>query len=200
MKNLLGNGVLIVITIGILYIIYLREWKQDRCPPKGYTVVSNTFIDSLKKVANMKPLVIVKDSIVYRDTIIYVNHPVPYPLPIDSTTNLYRDSLYNDSIRVWTDITVNGRINRIVWKYQPVIFQRDSITTIFKPYPVPYEVPIKKTGLYISGKIGGNENMFIYGVDLDMINKKDNLYGIQYQRLGPNNLYLFKVGIKLRFK
>lgn len=202
MKDLFKNGFLIVLAIGLLYMIFLRECKSTKCPPSGSVLVTEVFLDSLRSIADRPPVIIIKDTIIYRDTIIYLNKPIPSHKP-DSVLpnfNVYVDSLYNDSIRVWTEMTIDGTLEMLNQWYQPIFRIREITKEIPKPYPVPYEVPVSKYGIYLSGILGGNANSFAAGAGLDIINKKDNLYGIQYQRIGNQNFYAIRVGFKIKFK
>lgn len=197
------NGFLIVLTIGLLYVIFLRECRSVKCPPEGHRLVTAAFIDSLKAVADKPPVIIVKDTVIYQKKIVYVytNIPEPEPFPMDSVVyNVYLDSIYNDSIRVWNKLWVDGTVDRWDKWYKPIIHQREITKEVRVPYPVENEVPVKRSGLYLSGLLGSDGVDFGYGASLDLINKKDYLYGLQYQRIGNQSLYSFRIGMRLKLK
>jgi hypothetical protein len=197
MKALLKDGLLIILTIGLLYFIFLMECKREQCPPDGSLLVSQSFIDSLRTIAEKPPLVIIKDSIVYRDTIIYIIKEPPTPIDTIDEIKIYRDSIYNDSIRVWTEMHIDGILKEFNQWYKPIIHYRIKTVEIPKPYPVPYDVPVNKNGLYVSSIIGGG-NKFMIGASIDYLNKKDVSYGMQYQRYGNDNIYGIRIGIKIK--
>ena len=197
MSDVLKNGFLIILTIGLLYLIFLRECKREECPPGGSVLVSQAFIDSLRSIANKPPIVIIKDSIVYRDTVIYIIKDPPIPIDTIDKLRIYRDSIYNDSIRVWTEMHINGSLEVFNQWYRPIIHYRTKTIEIPKPYPVPYEVPVNKSGLYVSSIIGGGSR-FMIGASVDYLNKKDVSYGMQYQRYGNDNIYGIRIGIKIK--
>lgn len=130
----------------------------EKCPPDGYIIVAESFIDSLQKVATMKP-----DTI--RDTITVKGDPVlvprPYPVPVyinpeDTSKKVYSDRVFNDYLDAKVTMEVNGRLNKINWEYVPIRFA--TVTTISKPvpYPVRYEVPVKvpQTGFFMQLGLG----------------------------------------------
>jgi hypothetical protein len=197
MSDVLKNGFLIILTIGLLYLIFLRECKREECPPDGSVLVSQAFIDSLRSIANKPPIVIIKDSIVYRDTVIYIIKDPPIPIDTINKLRIYRDSIYNDSIRVWTEMHINGSLEVFNQWYRPIIHYRTKTIEIPKPYPVPHEVPVNKSGLYVSSIIGGGSR-FMIGASVDYLNKKDVSYGMQYQRYGNDNIYGIRIGIKIK--
>lgn len=198
MKDVLTKSFLIVLAIGLFYLIFLRECGTS-CPPKGHALVTEGFIDSLIAVANKPPVVIIKDSIVYRDTIIYIIKNVPIPVDVTTETSIYRDSIYNDSIRVWTELLVDGSIQRWDQWYQPIIHYRTITEKVNVPYPVIEKVPYCGNALYLSGLAGAMGKDFAIGVGADFVTN-NRLYGIQYNRIGNGNVIQGKLGLKIKFK
>jgi hypothetical protein len=84
------------------------------------------------------------------------------------------------------------------WGYNPVFREKEKIITKKVPYPVieNVEVPVPITGNYLSLAIGGNDKMFNFGLDYDMVTR-DYIYGLQYRRMGEVNVYGAKIGINL---
>jgi len=193
---------LLVTTIFILIAIFIfaGECKRNNiCPPKGYVLVTDRFIDSLQIVADM-PADTVHDITIVKGDIIYITKEVPVPVSIDPQTNFYADSIVNDSISVWTKITVKGVITKWDWRYKPTFIKETETITIYKPMPVPYETIVSKSGMYASLGVGGNESAFILSGGIDYINRRDKLYGVQYMRFSEQNYYLFRLGTKIKLR
>ena len=199
MKNLLRSGILILIVVMVLYILFLQQCRsKDYWIPKGKIVVNQSAWDSLK---NVKPTIdtIIHDTInigdiiyVPKDSLIYV---------VDSMgMKHYSDSTVNDSIRIWNDLYVQGIIKRWEQRYEPVI--KTIKETITNTVPQLVEVPVYNShnGLYPFIIVGGNSDSFIFGGGVDLITKKDYLYGLQYQKFGSENIYSFKLGFKIKGK
>ena len=184
----------------IAIFIFTGECKRNNvCPPKGYVLVTEGFIDTLQMIADM-PTDTVHDTTIVKGDIVYITKEVPVPVSIDPQTNFYTDSLIKKDISVWVDITVKGVVTKWDWKYQPVIIKETETITIYKPKPVPYEIKISKSGMYASLGVGGNEFAFILSGGIDYINRRDKLYGVQYMRFSEQNYYLFRLGTKITFK
>lgn len=200
MKDFLKSGGLILLTVTILYLIYLRECKVQKCPPDGSIIVTEAFLDSLRDIAEKPPVIITKDSIIYLDTIIYITHNVPVPVVIDGEYKVYRDSIVNDSIRVWDELHVKGSVEWWDKWYKPVIHQRKIYEFITKPYPVVLTIPEKSHQLYGSLIFGGNGGSAAFGGGLDYINKNNYLYGVQYQRMIHENFFSVRIGMRIMSK
>lgn len=202
MKNLVTSGILILVIIGVLYLIFLRECKKtEPCPPDGKVLIDQSIWDSILIIANMPPVTVIDTFYLKGDTVYIISPlPVPVPDPEDSTINNYADSLVNDKINVWYDFRLRGTLLDRQWKYIPITTQIVKETTNYVPKIVDNPIPVSQRGLYLSGLIGGNEQSFLFGGSLDLITKKDNLYGLQYQRLGNDNFYSFRLGAKIRIK
>ncbi len=200
MKALWKNGILILLVIGVVYIIYLRECQgPDPGTPDGYILVDKADWDSLITVANLPPDTIPGDTVYIPGKTVYVpGKSIPVPEAIGVDTNLYRDSLVIDTaINVWVDVMVKGLILSWDWRYNPITREIETIIKKKVPVPFPIEVPVYKRELYLSGVIGGHMTAFSLGADLDYINKKRNIYGLQYRRIGDDNFYYFKLGTKI---
>jgi len=102
----------------------------------------------------------------------------------------------------WINATVKGLLTYWNWRHEITLTEVQTIVEVTKPIPVPYEVRVQQTGLYGAIRLGGgtHSGKFLFGADLDLINKKDNIYGIQYTRFGQENLIGFKFGRKIKLK
>jgi len=101
MKNLWKSGILILLVVGVLYIIYLRECKgPDPGPPEGYILVDKADWDSIIAVANEPPDSFITITVVPGPTVYLPNKPIPVPQPVSGDTVAYSDSIVNDSINV----------------------------------------------------------------------------------------------------
>ena len=199
MKNLGINSILILVVMSVLYIFYVRECKNPvPCPAEDEIIIKKAVWDSIGSILN-KPPIIITDTVYIKDTV-YVDKTKPVPQPTDSTF------IYNDSLKVENKIDVSIRfesrgllVGDIEWRYTPIV---KEITTIIEkpvPHPVPYiiEHQIYRNGIYVSLGVGGNNNSFMIGSDIDIITKFDYIYGIQYRRFGDQNMYGVKFGIRL---
>jgi len=157
--------------------------------------------DSLQVIANLPPDTVKIDSIVYIKEIKYVETTPELEIDTsDLSIIVYSDSLLvADEINAWIKFKVHGYVlDNIKWSYKPIV--KEVTVTIEKkiPYPVitNIEVPVPSTGNYLSLAAGGNDKMFIFGVDYDRVNE-DFIYGLQYRRWGDANVYGIKAGINL---
>lgn len=198
MKDLLTKSFLIILAIGLIYFLIMRSC-QLQCPPDGHQLVTDQFMDSLIALANKPPIIEIKDSIVYRDTIIYIIKNVPVPVEINEDLKVYRDSIYNDSIRVWTEISSLGDIVRWDQWYQPIINYKTKTVKEYVPYPVNNTISEFKNSVYLYGLAGGNFERSIFGIGSDYSTEKMT-YGLQYQRFGTDNLIQAKIGIRIKIK
>lgn len=191
----------VAVIILVIVLIFTREFKRNEiCPPEGYALISDNFIDSLTAIANMPPDTI-RDTLFLKGDIVYLpGKEVPVPVPVDAKINFYADSIVNDSVSVWVEITVRGIITKWDWKYQPIIIKESVTIKIPVIKPVPYEVSISKSGMYASLGIGGNQSAFILFGGIDYINRKDKLYGVQLMRWNEQNYYLFRLGTKIKLR
>jgi hypothetical protein len=103
-----------------------------------------------------------------------------------------------DSIRFWQDLYVQGKVQKWNKRYEPIIHTITNQTTITNTVPVDRPVLITDNGLYISGMAGGNKDAFLFGGNIDLITKKDFMYGAGYQRFGNENFYLVRFGAKIK--
>lgn len=201
MKKPWSTGLVIVGVVAILYIIYLRECQKPNIGvPEGYITISEQTWDSLLSIAQDPGDTIIIDTVYLPGKPVLVRlDPLPKPDSTGKDTLTYRDSIYNDEINVWVEITLEGMLLSWDWRYNPITKKVETI--IEKPYPVPFdvEIPVYKREFFISGVIGGHTEAFAYGLDLDYINLKRNVYGLQYRRIGNENFVFFKMGTSLKF-
>ena len=197
------NKTLLYIVSGLIVAAFAAGFFIKRPTykvPEGKLLVSQEFLDSLTYIANLPPIIIVKDSIIH-DTIWIKDTHYPEPIPIDTTLNQYEDSLYiKDTVDVSIRFQTTGVVKEgIHWTFKPIYHIRETIIEKPVPYPVIEKVPVPtyKTGIYISGVAGGNDNVFIFGSDLDIVSKNDYIYGFQYRRFGNDNIYGVKFGVNL---
>jgi len=198
-------AILFALVFGIFTGFYLTE--RFKPLPEGYVLVPQTTVDSLKiyvtlvdSLSNLPPDTVKVDTIVYRFKPVYIETEPTSDVDYDndSITN-YADSIVNDKIDVHIDFSTTGHLTSpIRWNYEPML---ETITlTIEKniPYAVieEVEVPTYHTGHYLSAAIGGNDKMFTFGIDYDLV-QKDRIYGLQYRRQGNVNVYGVKVGFNI---
>lgn len=157
--------------------------------------------DSLKVLAHLPPDTIRQTDTVYLDTLKIVSTMPTFEVdPVDSTVTMVKDSLIVEGeIAAWIEFKLKGYIETpIQWGYRPII--KEINTTIEKPIPYPVienvEIKVPSTGHYLSLTAGGNNNLFTFGVDYDLV-KESYIYGLQYRRWGNEGVYGVKIGINL---
>jgi hypothetical protein len=206
---------ILIILFTVLLALLVGNYVVDifsKKVPNGMVLVEQSTIDSLnayikladslEQLANLPPEIIIERDTVYLDTAVTTAYTVPSvePDPVDSTLVTVKDSLtVNGEVSAWVEFQLRGQLEGgIEWRYKPVI--KEKIITIKErvPYPVIETIHVPKaiTGHYLSFNAGGNDNLFIFGVDYDVVKEK-NIYGLQYQRFGDQNVYGAKIGINL---
>jgi hypothetical protein len=198
MKKILESGIGVLIIILVLYILFLHQCRgKDYWIPENKVLISKSLYDSLK---NFKPTI---DTILIYDTIkvdkpVYIDKPYPVPYEVQGEERHYKDSIVNDSIRIWDDLFVQGVIINWKRKYEPIIHTITQTVTVTVPQIIEQTVYNSDNGLYPSLVMGGNSNAFLFGAGIDLITKKDFMYGFQYQRFGNENFYSIRFGAKLK--
>ena len=156
-------------------------------------------IDSLQTLANLPADTVWRDSIIIQEVPVYITTT---PEPVDTLDSIvtYRDSLsVEGEINAWVKFKVNGFMEgQMEWGYTPIIREIETIIEKPVPYPVVKTVTLSEyvSGNYISLVAGGNDKMFIFGVDYDLV-QQDFIYGLQYRRYGDFNVYGVKAGINI---
>ena len=200
MKELWKNGVVVLLVIGVLYIIFLRECKHPLpCIAKDEMIIKKSIWDSIQVLANKPPIVKI-DTHYIKGDIVYVPTtplPPPKPEPKDSTINNYADSLFRKDIQVWYNFKVRGTLLDRSWRYLPIQISILEQKTVFVPHFIDRPVKTPANGLFVNGLAGGNEKSFLFGGGADFITKKGTEIGYQYQRFGTDNFHSVKVGVRL---
>lgn len=156
-------------------------------------------IDSLQHIADAVPDTVWRDSIIIHEVPVYVNSD---PEPVDETdsTVTYRDTLsVEGEVNAWVEFKVQGFLEgQMKWGYTPIIREIETIIEKPVPYPVVKVVTLSEyvSGNYVSIVAGGNDKMFIFGVDYDLV-QQTYIYGLQYRRYGDMNVYGVKVGMNI---
>ena len=214
MKNMKASnvlGFLFVILIGMVSGALL--FRSCSSLPDGKVIVNQSAVDSLNAYIaftdSVKNLLLIPDTIkidtIYVEKIHYTTS-VPDHVIDDSDPDVVHvsDSLIvKDTVYVWTDIIVRGRVQDITinWRYKPTIRKIETTIEIPTPYPVietiTNEVIKYSTGHYLSLAAGGNAKMFNFGLDYT-ITRENWIYGLEYRRYGDQNVYGFQVGVNLR--
>jgi len=156
-------------------------------------------IDSLQTLADLPADTVWRDSIIIHEVPVYITTT---PEPIDTTDSIvtYTDTLsVEGEINAWVKFKVNGFMEgQMEWGYTPIIHEIETIIEKPVPYPVVKTVTLSEyvSGNYISLVAAGNDKMFIFGVDYDLV-QQDFIYGLQYRRYGDFNVYGVKAGINI---
>ena len=190
---------IVLLTVAILFILYLLECKRapEATIADDEMVIKESVWNEIKALAD-RPT---KIDTIWRDSIVkvpvYIRDSIFVPVEVTDSTYHYSDSTVNKDIRYWQDIWTQGPILAMDKKYEPV-YKIETITIEkFVPEIVDNPVPVYEKEWYLSGVVGGSPLAFSYGVDLDYVNKKKNIYGAQYRRINNQNFYYFKIGTKI---
>jgi len=201
LRKFLSDITCLIILSGI---IAFGGWKflNKSCPPDGFILVQESFIDSLQKVASMPPDTVYKDTIiVLPDTTKHEYASLPKIKPINDSINYQKDSLVTPFYTVWVEdwIQNNASIKRNWHWTDPGYKVITKEIHIPKLYPVPIEVykadPRTKQ-LWASGLIGTQGKGIPFGGQLTMIDKKTS-YIVQYQRIDKQDYLLIGAGFKI---
>lgn len=205
MKDLWKSGVLVLMIIGVLYILYLRECKHPLpCPAEDEVILKKTALDSILKIVSTKPTVHIDTVYIKGDPVLVPGIPVADIPDIDPDSLIfsYEDSLVNKEIDVRYSFVTEGKLLAKEWSYKPIqtiVHKIDSI-----PYPVYVEtikeLKVPQNGLFLYGTAGGNDKSFLFGGGVDYITKKETELGAMYQRFGSENFYSVKLGVRIKFR
>lgn len=206
-SNLLLIFLIIVSLIIGTHFVY--DMIKYRKVPKGMVLVEEEVVDSLETyknladslqiIANLPPDTVVKTDTIYKLEVRTVETN-PEPTVEVEDFVVYEDELkVENEIDVAIEFGVKGELTTpVLWEYTPIVREIETIVEKKIPYPVleNIEVPVYNSGHYLSAAAGGNDKMFIFGIDYDYVETK-YVYGFQYRRYGANNVYGVKVGINL---
>ena len=194
MKDFWKSGIVVVLGIGLLYFIFVRECKRN----SDKILVDKVTWDSIQALANKPPKIKI-DTVTLPGKPIYISQSLPAPQinPNDTTIKTYKDSINNDDIKVWCTYKIKGVLLERSWMYTPLYTTITIENTVYVPKIINQTVPISKNGLYLYGIVGGNSESFLPGLGADFITKKNTVFGYQYQRFGSKNIHSIKVGFKI---
>jgi hypothetical protein len=178
--------------------------------PEGMVLVPQSTVDSLDAyIAIADSLETLANSVpdtVYLDTVYVLAESTatttPTPIEEEDSITTYSDTLsVEGEVNAWVTYKVRGYVEGVAqWGYTPIIREIETIIEKKIPYPVietiEVKVPEYYTGHYLSLAVGGNDKMFNFGVDYDLV-RENRIYGLQYRRYGEYNVYGVKVGINL---
>src|SRR5690606_31667299 len=136
-----------------------------------------------------------------RDTTIYKDRPIPFPNYIGNNTNVYVESIINDS----TYLIITDEIQGILKNRDIIISRTEVHKYIHVPYSVNMERVVEKeteTQQLVYGSIGISTNLQVLqgSIEAGYITKEDWLFGAQYQRIYDKNFYTIKLGKTIRWK
>lgn len=198
MKKLQILFVLFLIVIGLFLGFFVGERYTQFRVPDGKVLVTKQFLDSIK---NLKPDTVRITKYIKRDTTIYKDRPIPFPIYIGNNTNVYVDSIINDS----TYLIITDEIQGILKNRDIIIGRTEVHKYIHVPYPVIMERVVEKeteTQQLVYGSIGISTNLQVLqgSIEAGYITKEDWLFGAQYQRIYDKNFYTIKLGKTIRWK
>jgi hypothetical protein len=201
MKEFWKSGIIMLLIVGALYIIFLRECKKEPiCPAPDEIIIKKSVWDSIKTIAN-KPPIITMDTFKIKGETVYIGDtPISKPVINEKdSTKEYLESITNKEIDVKIHLKIKGQLLDRSWAYTPIFTKIVKETTIFVPKIIDNPVPIPKHGLFGYVTAGGNGNTFLFGGGIDFITKKNTEFGYFYQRYGNVGFHSLKLGIQIKF-
>ena len=198
-KIIIMLGLLIVLVSIMLWIFRCERNKKEPCPPEGMILIRNSFVDSLRMIAEQVPDTII-DTIFIPAPDIYTQQTEPVEQILrDERKMVYsEDSLITPYYKVWIAdwIRDNNIISRD-WNYT-LPEQRIITRTIEKPiiYPVTLKEKIDNPlhQVILDAGIGIGTTGIPYKVGIDYIGSKNIKYGIQYQKINKVDFLMADVG------
>jgi len=194
MKDFWKSGIIVVLGIGLLYFIFVRECKRD--PSK--ILVDKVVWDSIQALANKSPIIKI-DTVIKpgKPIYIYIDKPIVTIDPKDTTVKEFKHAIENDTVHIYSKLKLRGELISYSLMYTPMITTITVENTIYVPKIIDRPVTVSKKGIYLYGITGGNQNQFLFGLGVDFITKKNTIFGYQYQRFGSKNIHSIKVGFKI---
>lgn len=206
-----SKWLLVAFVLLLLCIIghFIFDFIKHRVPD-GMVLVPQSTVDSLDVYIHLADsLEILANSVpdtVYIDTLYVLSEStattIPTPIDEEDSVITYSDTLsVEGEVNAWVTYKVRGYVEGVAnWGYTPIVREIETIIEKKIPYPVIETIEVKvpefNTGHYLSLGVGGNDKLFNFGVDYDLVTE-NRIYGFQYRRYGAQNVYGVKVGINL---
>lgn len=192
----------------ILAIIVLPLWIVKKCSspedpvPEGYVLVEQASLDSLEAIANSIPDTVTVVDTTRPDTVIRWKEYTPVPAEVTESGYFYQDTVKDENLSIYVSDSISntGIINYRKVGYKLYIpLQIDRTTTITKKVPVPVKMieyrTIRRMEFIGVVGIGGGGNSFAVSGELDVLTKRNRVFGLQYLRT-DQDWYLLKVGLR----
>ena len=182
--------------LAILGLFILGCWGSYKYGMRQY----DSLVDQIEKI---KP-----DTVLRYDTIKPVNsinwidsvrfhYTTIYDTIRGDSLNFYNDSIVNDELAIYFQDRVQGIVldRQIGYKLKvPKIIE--TTTTITEPYPLIQERN-GRTGLYYRFGIGFGRGGFAGSAGIDVLTKKNIMYGVEYLRTESKGYFLLNLKFKI---
>lgn len=189
-----------VVAICITVLLVPKRCGSDPVIPAGKILINESFLDSLRVIAEMPPVITVDTVVVLKDTTIIVVTNNPTLVYVDTITDqrVYVDSvkMIDDGINAWVEIRTRGVVEDIIWGYRPVFKTITKEIRIPEPYPVEYIKEIPQRGLFLQGGIGAGSNNVGFSLGLMWQQRNGLTYGVQALQF-DSRYYMFNIGFKI---
>ena len=190
----------IVLTLCVTALILPKRWLRPNPVPEGKVLVDQTFLDSLKAVAEMSPDTVWDVKIIVSEVPKYIvkTKPEPYFIDLPTGGRTYIDSLQmiEDGINAWVKIKAQGVVDQIVWGYTPVYKTITKEIRIPEPYPVEVLQEVPQRGLFAYGGAGGGIGEAGFSFGLLWQQRNGVFYGAEMIQF-KNRYYMLKLGYKI---
>jgi len=192
--------ILFVVALCVAVMLFTKKYGCPGAIPEGKVLIDQSFLDSLKVVANRPPDTVQTEMIII-DTVIHTivrNNPTPYYIDLPSNERIYVDSMemIDDGINAWVTIKTKGVIEQLVWGYTPVYKTITQEITVPEPYPVELFIDRPQRGLFLEGGMGWGNAVPGFSLGVKWQQRNGITYGaemIQYDY----RYYMIKLGYKI---
>ena len=158
-----------------------------------YRIIKNTCLDDdLLKEINLTKKQVLK----YIDSVRF-HYTTIYDTIRGDSLNFYNDSIVNDELAIYFQDRVQGIVldRQIGYKLKvPKIIK--TTTTITESYPV-IQKGAGKIGLYYGFGLGFGREGFAGSVGIDVLTKKNIMYGAEYLRTESKGYFLLNLKFKI---
>jgi hypothetical protein len=178
-----------IILGALLTAIALLMWKNV-----GLTKINNALLGMEPDTVTYYDTILPVDSINWIDSV-SINHVTIFDTIYGDTVNFYNDSVVNDELAIYFRDRVDGIVldRQIGYKLKvPKIIE--STTVITKPYPVEQAT---RTKVFYGFGAGWSREGLAGSAGIDILTKKNRLYGIQYLRTQSSGYFLLNVKFKI---
>ncbi len=187
-----------IFSIVILAAVIGLGWGSYTIGNRKYESLRDSISAMVPDTVHHYDTIMPVDSINWIDSINLVNKYVYYfdTIYMDTLT-LYNDSISTDDVTIFIQEKVKGLIMErdVGYRLKVPLIIRDSVI-INKPYPVIQKAE-GRTGIYYGLGMGFGREGFAVSGGVDVLTKKNRIYGAEYLRTESRGYLMLNVKFKL---